>query len=82
MSKTKKIYDEVYNELIEEFDIENSKDKPKTLDQLEHDIGKFGKELERRILEKAAQVQADANDKKKAVKNAVRKSKTSANGKE
>lgn len=76
MDKTKKIYDEVYNELIEEFGIEHGKDKPKSLDQLEHDIGKFGKEFERRILEKVAQVQSDAIDKKKAVTNAVRKSKT------
>lgn len=65
MKKTREIYDEVYNELMEEFDIKNTKEKPRALDELEKMIDKFGREFERRVLEKTTNSQSKLIDKKK-----------------
>jgi hypothetical protein len=65
VEKTKEIYDEVYNELMDEFDMINIKEKPRGLDELEKMIDKFGREFERRVLERTAKNQSNKIDKKK-----------------
>jgi len=77
MRKPKQIYDEVYKELLDEFGIENIKEKPQTLDEIENMMARFGKEFERRVIEKTTMEQREDIDKKKAVKNATHDSRTS-----
>lgn len=75
MKKSKQIYDEVYKELTEEFGIKNINEKTGTLDEIEGMVGKFGREFERRVIEKIIEDQREKIDKKKAVKNVIRNSK-------
>jgi hypothetical protein len=81
MKKSKQIFDEVYKELSDEFGIKDIRKKPQTLDEIEGMLDRFGREFERRVIEKTTQEQRESVDKKKAVKDVVRGSKTSGSGK-
>ncbi len=71
MTISKKILDKVYDELIAEFNIKEGSEKFKTFDEIETSIEKFGREFERRALEKSLEMQQEK--KKRHAKAATRK---------
>jgi hydrogenase maturation factor len=81
MRKSKQIYDEVFKELLNEFEIKGIEERPRSLDEIETMAEKFTNEFERRIIEKITQEQRENMDKKKAVKNADQVLRTSGYGK-
>ena len=81
MRKPKQIYDEAYKEVMEEFGLNDMAGKPGTFDEIENMIDRFGKEFERRVIEKTVHEQREEIDKKKAVKSAADSSRTLVSGK-
>lgn len=73
MMVSKKILDQVYDELIAEFNIKQEAGKFKTFDEIETSIEKFGREFERRALERTLQMKE--KKKKRPATRAIRKSK-------
>jgi flagellin-specific chaperone FliS len=72
MKNKKQIYDEIYQEMIEELTEDELLNKPMNLDEIEGIANRFGDEFKRRIVEKTTRIHRKEIDKKKAVKNADR----------
>ena len=72
MEILKKILDEVYKELIEEFKIPERSDKIRTFDEIEGMVLNFGKEFERRAIEKSIEEQRKKSEQKKTARGAAK----------
>lgn len=72
MKISKEILDKVYEEMIAEFNIREGGGKFKTFDEIEGSIEKFGREFERRALEKSLEMKQEK--KKRHAKVATRSS--------
>ena len=64
MEISKEILDKVYEELTEELNLPNKSGKIRTFDEIEGQILKFGKEFERRAIEKSLEEQRGKSEKK------------------
>jgi hypothetical protein len=73
MDISKKLLDEVYEELVEEFKLPTNFRRTKTLDEIETMISRFGQEFERRAIEKSIEEQRKKREVKKTAKNAAAK---------
>ena len=65
MNIPKDILNEVYNELMEKLESSTSKEGPDTFDEIEGAALKFGKELEKRAIEKMLERKRNTIDVKK-----------------
>jgi HD superfamily phosphohydrolase YqeK len=65
MGLSKKLLDKVYDEMIEELKIDEQENGIKTFAEIEEIVHDFGKEFQRRMMEKAIKEQRKRSDKKK-----------------
>lgn len=80
MSIPKKIFDEVFNQMMSEHQEQTGK-SVFTLDEMEGKTLEFGKEFERRVMERSIEEQKKRSEKKTA-KSVKQKWKTSGSAKE